>query len=318
LDTGLFQLAESFYPQLIITDIMHSIKLPYGHRDGVLHYVGVVPAGLECACVCPKCGGKLIARKGTERAKHFAHVDVLDCEGAAEHALREKLVELITAMQLIELPPSTEYIQGERREVVAEEHVEIDGVTLEDVENAHQPRFGVKLKKSNSGEDSVSFVVNLGKKDVDTLEPDNAVIEINLSDLGNDFSEERLRNAISGQTRCMRWVHRPRAYKAGEEIREKLRFERIRTSPEEADFLMERARVPGFEGTAGEPSWISPDVTIGHSPPDETRPAVKHPMASVVFCCDKCGREGLTIDDMQRCIPDKGTGVCYECVRAKR
>ncbi|MGB0742910.1 MAG: hypothetical protein ACPGSB_00155 [Opitutales bacterium] len=297
---------------------MHSIKLPYGHRDGALHYVGVVPAGLECACVCPKCGGKLIARKGTERAKHFAHVDVLDCEGAAEHALREKLVELIAAMKFVELPQSTEYMHGERREVVPEERAEIEEVSLEDGENAHQPRFRVKLKNTDSGENSVSFVVNLGKKDVETPEPNDTVAEINLSDLGIDFSEERLRNAISGQTKCLRWVHRPRAYKASEELREKLRYERIRTSPEEADYLMKRARVPSFEGRASETSWISPDVTIGHSPPDAARPAVIHPLASVVFSCEKCGREGLTIDDMQRCIPDKGTGVCYECVRAKR
>ena len=46
-----------------------------------------VERGLECNCVCHKCGSKLVAKKGEERIHHFAHYDKEDCGGGQMTAL---------------------------------------------------------------------------------------------------------------------------------------------------------------------------------------------------------------------------------------
>ena len=45
---------------------MTDLLLPFGYRvaDGRMVEPTDVPRGLECGCVCPKCGRRLIAKHG--------------------------------------------------------------------------------------------------------------------------------------------------------------------------------------------------------------------------------------------------------------
>jgi len=54
-----------------------ALKIPYGEREGKLLHVTTVERGLKCSCACPVCKRRLVARKGTKTAHHFAH-----CVGA--------------------------------------------------------------------------------------------------------------------------------------------------------------------------------------------------------------------------------------------
>ena len=63
------------------------VKLAYGIRDGrVVHISEIGPAenGEKCNCICPVCGGILVARRGEINQPHFAHKSSCDCD--TEHA----------------------------------------------------------------------------------------------------------------------------------------------------------------------------------------------------------------------------------------
>lgn len=62
-------------------------SLPFGLRAGRLYAVSEVYSGLACDCVCPACGGRLVAKKGTRNIPHFAHHRATDCPQATETAL---------------------------------------------------------------------------------------------------------------------------------------------------------------------------------------------------------------------------------------
>ena len=59
----------------------------WGSRNGKAVRVSEVSRGLACECVCPGCGGQLVAKKGMQRAHHFAHANTVDCDGLGESAL---------------------------------------------------------------------------------------------------------------------------------------------------------------------------------------------------------------------------------------
>ena len=70
-----------------------SLKVPYGERDGLLIHVDDVPKGLACNCICPSCGGKLVARKGKTNVHHFAHHQEGNCDGETLlHILGKRLL----------------------------------------------------------------------------------------------------------------------------------------------------------------------------------------------------------------------------------
>ncbi len=55
--------------------------------DGRLVHVSDVQNGLKCGCICPACKSPLIARQGSKRDWHFAHVSDVNCNNAGETAL---------------------------------------------------------------------------------------------------------------------------------------------------------------------------------------------------------------------------------------
>ena len=293
---------------------MSTIKLPFGIFEHTLNHISVVLKEEGRQYVCPKCGGALIPRKGGERAHHFAHVDIRDCEGAAEYAIRAKLIELIEESKTLTLPISNGFIYGEEHVVVEEQTVQVDSVEAIDGSNPLQPRFVVYIRNAQGNEDTVTVAVNLGKKDVTEVNRTKAFVEIKLSELGGDISVERLRSVVNGGTKCIKWVQRPNAVKAENELRDKIYYDRIRTNPEHANELLESARsIPSNESHYNYPSYES-----GIHLPDPKVKVRTGPHDGISFTCEQCGRNDLNANDMQRYSPDKGTGVCSECVRGKR
>ena len=61
-----------------------------------MRFIGEVARGAECACVCPECGGALVARQGMANDWHFAHETPQEgpgCGAAAAKMLRQFVVE---------------------------------------------------------------------------------------------------------------------------------------------------------------------------------------------------------------------------------
>lgn len=63
--------------------------------NGRLVDVSSVESGLIEEGACPKCGGKLVAKKGVLRAHHFAHYASTNCSGALESALHKAAKQVL-------------------------------------------------------------------------------------------------------------------------------------------------------------------------------------------------------------------------------
>jgi Holliday junction resolvase len=108
---------------------MTEFKLPYGLKDNELFSIDEVDNGLSCNCVCPACGNKLIAKKGSIKNHHFAHYKSVDCFGGLETALHQMCKELIFNSETFTTPtlcfPQTSY------EIFEETKIPVDNVILE-------------------------------------------------------------------------------------------------------------------------------------------------------------------------------------------
>lgn len=81
-------------------------RLVYGKRpDGTLVYIGEVPRGLACGCVCPACDGQLVARlKDDHQVPHFAHHGGEACGGGPETVLHLLAKEAFRSNPKLYLP----------------------------------------------------------------------------------------------------------------------------------------------------------------------------------------------------------------------
>ncbi|TVT36748.1 hypothetical protein FNT36_24865 [Hymenobacter setariae] len=82
-----------------------TLKLPYGLRDGQLLHIADVANGLACACVCPGCGARLVARnQGKVKVAHFAHHQAPECATGLQTALHLAAKDVFTQHSTFWLP----------------------------------------------------------------------------------------------------------------------------------------------------------------------------------------------------------------------
>lgn len=83
------------------------VKIPFGLHvaSGLMIHVSQADRGQDCGCVCAECGGPLIARKGPERADHFAHkASNPNCVTAPETSLHRMAKQLLAGGGRLLLP----------------------------------------------------------------------------------------------------------------------------------------------------------------------------------------------------------------------
>ena len=84
------------------------LTVPFGLKDGTLHFVSDVPSGLKCGCVCPECHQPLVARNrpspDRQRAFHFQHASISTCVGGRESAIHRMAKEIIASATTLLLP----------------------------------------------------------------------------------------------------------------------------------------------------------------------------------------------------------------------
>lgn len=85
-------------------------KVPFGLRDGTLHYVSEVTTGLACNCTCPDpaCAKALVARNRRsptrKRAPYFAHASKTPGCGGRESALHRMGKDMVACATSLMLP----------------------------------------------------------------------------------------------------------------------------------------------------------------------------------------------------------------------
>lgn len=84
---------------------MAECDLVFAVKENEWVRINEVESGLACGCVCPVCGGKLIARKGEHKRHHFAHHNAEACSYNNETALHLMAKTIIAKVTSIMLPP---------------------------------------------------------------------------------------------------------------------------------------------------------------------------------------------------------------------
>lgn len=176
-------------------------ELHYALLDGELVSINEVKNGLKCGCVCPACGAKLIARQGQKVAYHFAHYKAVDCEHGKETALHLLGKKVISKGQVfVPAKPFTGESQGAVHtysEAIEETYI---GTVKPDVLlKSEGEMLGVEIKVHHAVDDEKKYkIYELGLP----------TIEIDLSDAGDDYTEESVEQIIlSGQK--TKWVYTP-------------------------------------------------------------------------------------------------------------
>jgi len=83
-----------------------ALLLPFAKRLSDEKFVSPdeVPRGQACNCVCPGCEHPVVAKQGTEKAWHFAHMKASDCANAYEKSVHELAKQLIRERKLLRVP----------------------------------------------------------------------------------------------------------------------------------------------------------------------------------------------------------------------
>ena len=84
------------------------LTVPFGLKDGTLHFVSDVPSGLKCGCICPECHQPLVAcnKSSPDRqsAFHFQHASTSTCSGGRERAIHRMAKEILARASALALP----------------------------------------------------------------------------------------------------------------------------------------------------------------------------------------------------------------------
>lgn len=88
------------------------LRTPFGLKNGRMVAPGEVASGLDCGCTCLGCGDKLIAKKGSKRAWHFAHHVVLATQSCVETAIHAAAKQILLESNWLQVPEKVVTVIG--------------------------------------------------------------------------------------------------------------------------------------------------------------------------------------------------------------
>jgi len=80
------------------------LRVPFGERGGQMFPPEKVARGLDCECICPGCGNRLIANQGPRKRAYFSHYRSPECSGGYESALHKMAKQIILEASWVTLP----------------------------------------------------------------------------------------------------------------------------------------------------------------------------------------------------------------------
>lgn len=120
-------------------------NLIYGLLNDEIVTIEEVESGLNCNCTCPKCGVKLIAKKGNIREHHFSHFNSTDCFWRGESLFHKIAKEIIQNSKKLKLPKV--HLRNHPEVVIYEETtISIDNIILEKKINNFIPDIIIETK----------------------------------------------------------------------------------------------------------------------------------------------------------------------------
>ena len=204
---------------------MKNQNMTYALKAGKTVHISEVESGLKCECICPACGERLIARKGTKVSHHFAHKSTVECEYGYQTSLHLAAKDIISEHRQICLPALFLNIVGSGKRVLIEEAqiIQVSEVVLE--------------KKINDIIPDILLITDVGKlileiyvtHEIDDEKKKNIkrlnipTLEIDLSKLDRNITREELTEALIKETENKNWIYngkREQTYKRFVEVSE--------------------------------------------------------------------------------------------------
>jgi len=196
------------------------IKLPYGLRNGELLHISNVKPGLDCGCVCPGCGQQLIAKKGPQKAEHFAHYEADECAGALESALHLAAKSVLENAGRISLPAvRAEFSRTLHIELSGNRSYKIDSIKSETKLGNIIPDLTLDIGGHKL---LVEMLVTHGideEKLAQIRKLKVSVLEVDLSSAPRDLPLDSISKLVVDNLENKRWVNNERANKLRNELR---------------------------------------------------------------------------------------------------
>lgn len=189
---------------------MSKLNLVYALKNGKTTHISEVESGLKCECLCPACGEKLIAKKGSHMMHHFAHYTGHTCEYGYESSLHLAAKDIISNAKTFVIPSVyVEFPKSYKKKLLLCEAKEIcvDDVRLEKRIGDIIPDIVIVSKGK---EILVEIFVTHKIDDIKLSKIKKAnisTIEINLSKLNQVVSPEELSRLLLNNCDEKVWVY---------------------------------------------------------------------------------------------------------------
>jgi hypothetical protein len=207
--------------------------LPFARRvdDGQLVSPREVERGAACRCICPECSASVVAKKGTEKRWHFAHVAGAGCGLTAGAALHQVACQVAASIQQLVLPDvlcSVSVVDAARRLHSAVATIAERAEVF--VEVGEFPGESVKpdlYLATPAGAILVEIVVvhRVSDDKLARLKEHNLpVLEINLHHLASAYQERSgVLEEISTSAKNRRWLFHPEIVRMEEDLAGEIR-----------------------------------------------------------------------------------------------
>lgn len=186
------------------------LNLTVALKDGVVTRIEDVESGLNCGCVCPACGERLVAKKGAKMMHHFAHYTGHNCEHGYESSLHLAAKEILSNAKKIIIPPVYVKFPNTYKadEVVCgAKEISIDRVELE-------KRFGDVIPDVVVYAGGKKFFIEIyvthcidDEKLIKLQNADLSTIEIDLSKKDSITSVDELRELLLNEREEKKWKY---------------------------------------------------------------------------------------------------------------
>jgi len=188
----------------------NQLNLTVALKDDVITSIEDVESGLGCGCVCPACGERLIAKKGSKVQHHFAHYTGKNCEYGYESSLHLAAKEILSNAKKIMLPPVYVKFHNSYKtdELVSEaKEIAIDKVELEKRFNDVVPDIVVY---SGGKQLFIEIYVThpIDEQKLEKLKVAGiSTIEIDLSEKSLSISDNELSEILLGDSAEKKWKY---------------------------------------------------------------------------------------------------------------
>jgi hypothetical protein len=258
------------------------LTVPFGLKDGALHFVSDVPSGSRCGCICPQCRAPLVARNrpspDRRRVFHFQHASTSACVGGRESAIHRMAKEILARAPTLLLP---EWRSGEI--AIPALALVVQGTPAMEVPLLEgRLRPDVLVNGECAGTTLASLLVEIrvchavdGAKRALTKENRLSMIEIDLSDVTDEqlLDSEAFHRLVLEETGNRKWIHLADAafmvvatkHAVIEIIDAELRERTLRSKAGNLFVVVEQAAVLHKPTSRGQCIIQVPDGTVGEA-----------------------------------------------------